>query len=42
MPDEDNNISEYVPGKKSLRVPLTIYADLKYLLKKKRYMFKYL
>ena len=38
MPDEDNNILEYVPGKKSLRVPLTIYADLKYLLKKKRYV----
>ena len=34
MPDEDNNILEYVPGKKSLRVPLIIYADLECLLRK--------
>ena len=34
MPDEDNNILEYVPGKNSLRVPFIIYADLECLLKK--------
>ena len=34
MPDEDNNILEYVPRKKSLRVPFIIYADLECLLKK--------
>ena len=34
MPDEDNNILEYVPGKKSLTVPFIIYADLECLLKK--------
>ena len=27
MPDEDNKILKYVPGEKSLRVPLIIYAD---------------
>ena len=34
MPDEDNNILEYVLGKKSLRVPFIIYAELECLLKK--------
>ena len=34
MPDEDNNILGYVPGKKSLRVSFIIYADLECLLKK--------
>ena len=34
MHDEDNNILKYVPGKKSLRVPFVIYADLECLLKK--------
>ena len=34
MPDEDNNILEFVPGKKSLKVPLIIYADLECLLQK--------
>ena len=34
MPDEDNKILKYVPGKKSLKVPFTIYADLECLLKK--------
>ena len=34
MPGEDNNILEYVPGKKSLWVSFTIYADLECLLKK--------
>ena len=34
MPDEDNNILEYVPGKKSLKVPFIICADLECLLQK--------
>ena len=34
MPDENNNFLEYVPGKKSLRVPFIIFADLECLLKK--------
>ena len=34
MPDEDNKILKYIPGEKSLRVPLTIYADLECLLLK--------
>ena len=34
MPDEDNNILEYVPGENSLTVPFIIYADLECLLKK--------
>ena len=33
MPDEDNNILGYVPGKKSLRVQFIIYADLECLLR---------
>ena len=34
MPDEDNNILKYVPGRKSLKVPFIIYADLECLLQK--------
>ena len=34
MPDESNKTLKYVPGKKSLRVPFIIYADLECLLKK--------
>ena len=34
MPYEDNNILEYVSGKKSLKVSFIIYADLECLLKK--------
>ena len=34
MPDEDNNILKYVPGRKSLKVPFIIYADLGCLLQK--------
>ena len=36
MPEEDKNILKYTPGEKSLKVPFTIYADLKYLLKKEQ------
>ena len=32
MPDEDNKILKYIPGEKSLRAPLIIYADLECLL----------
>ena len=34
MSDEDNNILKYSSGEKTLRVPFTIYADLKCLLQK--------
>ena len=34
MPDGDNNILESKPGKKSLKHPFMIYADLEYLLLK--------
>ena len=34
MPDDDNKILNYVPGKKSLKVPFVIYADLECLLLK--------
>ena len=34
MPEEDNEIPEYILGEKSLRVPFIIYADLECLLKK--------
>ena len=34
MPDEDNKILKDIPGKKSLKVPFTIYADLECLLQK--------
>ena len=40
MPDEDNKILKHVPGKKSLKVPFIICADLECLLKKNRYMFE--
>ena len=35
MPDEDNNILEYIPEEKSLKVPFIIYDDLECLLKNK-------
>ena len=38
MPDESNETLKYVPGKKSLRDPFIIYADLECLLKKNKYM----
>ena len=34
MPDDDNKILKYVPGKNSLKVPFIIYADLECLLQK--------
>ena len=34
MPDENNKILKYIPGKKSLRVPFIIYANLEFLLRK--------
>ena len=34
MPDDDNNILEYISGVKSLKGPFIIYADLECLLKK--------
>ena len=34
MPDDDNNILEYVPGRKSLKVPFIIYVELECLLQK--------
>ena len=34
MSTEDNKISKYNPGEKSLKVPFTIYSDLECLLKK--------
>ena len=34
MPDDDNKVLKYVPGKKSLKVPFIIYADLECLLQK--------
>ena len=34
MPDEDNKILKYILGKKSLKVPFVIYADLECLLQK--------
>ena len=27
MPDEDNKILKYIPGKKSLKVPFIVFAD---------------
>ena len=34
MPDEDNKILKYISGKKSLKAPFVIYADLECLLRK--------
>ena len=34
MPDEDKKILKYIPGKKSLKVPFIICADLECLLEK--------
>ena len=34
MPDEDNKIIKYILGKKSLKVPFFIYADLECLIQK--------
>ena len=34
MPDEDNKFLKYIPGKKSLTIPFTIYADLECILHK--------
>ena len=34
MPDDDNKTSKYVPGKKSIKVPFIICADLECLLQK--------
>ena len=34
MPNKSNKTLKYVPGKRSLRVPFIIYADLECLLKK--------
>ena len=35
VPDKDNKILKYIPGKKSLKVLFTICADLECLLRKK-------
>ena len=34
MPDENNKILKNIPGKRSLRFPFLIYADLECLLRK--------
>ena len=34
MPEEDNQLLKYKQGKKSMKFPLTIYADLESLLEK--------
>ena len=34
MPTKDNNIIKYNQGKKSIKIPFTIYADLECLLEK--------
>ena len=34
IPDENNEISKYISGEKSLRVPFVIYADLECILRK--------
>ena len=34
MPEEDNQLLKYNQGKKSMKFPLTIYADLESLLEK--------
>ena len=34
MPDKDNKILTYIPGKISLRIPFVIYVDLECLLQK--------
>ena len=34
MPDEDNKILKYIPGRKSLKAPFIIYADLECLIQK--------
>ena len=34
MPTKDNNIIKYNQGEKSIKMPLTIYADLECLLEK--------
>ena len=34
MPDEDNKILKYIPGRKSLKAPFIIYANLKCLIEK--------
>ena len=34
MPDKDNKLLQYIPGKKSLKVPFIICSDLECLLKK--------
>ena len=34
MPNEDKKILKYNQGKKSLKAPFMIYADLEYLLEK--------
>ena len=34
MPDEDNKILKYIPGKRSLKVPFIAFADLECLLRK--------
>ena len=40
MSNEDNLILKYIPGEKSLKVPLIVYSDLECLLQKKRHIPK--
>ena len=38
MSEKDNKILKYNHGEKSMKVPFIIYADLEYLLEKKKYL----
>ena len=40
MPNKDNNKIKYNQGKKSIKLPLIIYADLEYLLEKNRHLLQ--
>ena len=40
MPKEDNKILKYNHGEKSMKAPFIIYADLDYLLEKRKNVLK--
>ena len=40
MPSNDNNFIKYNQGKKSLKLPFVLYADLECILKKNKYMLQ--
>ena len=40
MPNKDNNKIKYNQGKKSIKLPFIIYADLEYLLEKNRHLLQ--